>query len=304
VAARRQEADTTSARAEAPAGDWSIGRAFVALALVGGAILAWGEPWLDVLYIARRDNEATHIFLVPFVVGWIVWTRRNQIKRLLPQSSYLGPLLLLAGWGISFFGYQTQIQALWHGGAVLMALGALGTVVGPQVLLAAAPAVIALGFLVPVPVTLRQQVAQPLQTMTAGAAQGLCELFAMPVERSGNVLVYNDVRVAVAEACNGMRMVFALFLVAYTFAFVFPLRPAAKVLVLLTSPLLAVVCNVIRLVPTVWVYGHYPDSIAPLFHDLNGWAMLVVAFLLLEGAVRLMGWLQIPVYQPLRGAYA
>jgi exosortase len=282
---------------------WSVARVLGALALTALAIGVWLDPWLDVHWIAMRDREATHIFLVPFVVGWIAWARREAIARATPRSTFLGPGVILLGWAISFFGYQTQIQALWHGGAVMMALGAFLSVMGWRVLWAAAPAVVALGFLVPVPVTLRQQIALPLQNATASAAHVLCQTFGLAVEQSGNVLVYNGTRVAVAEACNGMRMVFALLMVAYTFAFVFPLRPAVKALVLITSPLLAVLCNVIRLVPTVWVYGHYPDSLAPLFHDLNGWVMLLVAFVLLEGAVRLLQWLQIPVYQPQRAAY-
>ena len=271
--------------------------------LAGAAILARLGPWQDMYYIATHDREATHLFLVPFVVGWIVWARRRLLSDVTPRVSWLGPVLIVAGWAISQFGYMTQIQALWHSGGVGMALGAVTTCLGWRVLWALWPAVLALGFLVPVPVTLRQQIALPLQTATADAAQVLCMTAGMAVERSGNVLLYDGTRVAVAEACNGMRMIFALLLVAYTFAFVFPLRPAVRVAMLVASPLLAVLCNVIRLVPTVWVYGHYPELVAPLFHDLNGWAMLIVAYLLLDGSVRLMQWLQIPVHAAGAGAY-
>ena len=82
------------------------------------------------------------------------------------------------------------------------------------------------------------------------------------------------------------------------FAFGTPLRPSVRAMLLVLSPVAAVVCNVIRVVPTVWLYGHYPDTVGPVFHDLSGWAMLAVAFFLLLGFVRMLRWAEVPVMQP------
>ena len=91
-----------------------------------------------------------------------------------------------------------------------------------------------------------------------------------------------------------MRMVFALLLVAYCFAFSLPLRQYVRVLVLVISPICAVICNIIRTVCAVWVYAHYHAS-ADLFHAVSGWVMLLVAFGLLLSIVRLMRWTLVPV---------
>jgi exosortase/archaeosortase family protein len=63
----------------------------------------------------------------------------------------------------------------------------------------------------------------------------------------------NGVDVAIGEACNGMRMTFALVLVSFAFALTTPLNGYVRVLIVLLSPVSAVIANVIRLVPTVWV---------------------------------------------------
>ena len=65
--------------------------------------------------------------------------------------------------------------------------------------------------------------ALPLQGATVLVTQRLFELAGMQLERSGNLLTINGVNVAIAEACNGMRMVFALVIVSYAFAFGTPL---------------------------------------------------------------------------------
>jgi exosortase/archaeosortase family protein len=103
------------------------------------------------------------------------------------------------------------------------------------------------------------------------------------------------VDVAVAEACNGMRMTFALMLVSFAFALTTPLRGYVRVLVVLLSPVSAMVCNVIRLVPTVWVFGNCRASVAQAFHDFSGWLMLFVAFLSLMAVIRLLRWFAVPV---------
>ena len=63
----------------------------------------------------------------------------------------------------------------------------------------------------------------------------------------------------------------------------------------IASPILAVICNIIRLIPTVWLYGYRPLNMANHFHDVSGWLMPPVAFLALLGIVRLLRWAMIPV---------
>ena len=87
--------------------------------------------------------------------------------------------------------------------------------------------------------------------------------------------------VAIDEACNGLRMVFTLILVCWLFAFVTPLKGWVRWLVILLSPLTALACNVVRLIPTLLLYGHTDRTTADRFHEAAGWGMLPVAFLLL-----------------------
>jgi exosortase/archaeosortase family protein len=92
-----------------------------------------------------------------------------------------------------------------------------------------------------------------------------------------------------------MRMVLALVLVSYAFAFSLPLRLLARLLVLIASPAAALACNVIRLVPTVLLYGYSQQSWADSFHDVSGWLMVPLAFFILLGITSLLRWALIPV---------
>jgi exosortase len=274
---------------------WRTAHLIGAVAAGTVAILIAGNAWQDMLHIARREEESSHIWLVPLVVIWLIWVRRSRFRTVVPGGRWPGTLMIAGGWFFWSFGYRNQIQTFWHGGAVMMCLGAILLVLGQDLFFKFLPAFLVLAFLVPVPKTARIVIAQPLEEITAKITRSVAEVLGMQVFQRGNLISFNGREVAIAEACNGMRMVFTLFLASYVFAFVTPLRGYVRAIILLASPLTAILCNVIRLVPTVWVFGHASQDAAETFHDVSGWVMLVVAFLILTGIVRLLRWAMVPV---------
>lgn len=276
---------------------WPAPHTAAVVMLVTVAVWAGCRAWIDIFYLAATDEEASQVWLVFPVFAWLVWVRQKQLAEIKPRFSLLGPAIIAVGWAVSMVGYYNSKAALEHGGAVLVLVGAFATVAGPGIMRRMLPALVVLGFLVPVPASIRQEIAIPMQTYTASASEFCFTLLTLDVARSGNVLTYNGQDVAVAEACNGMRMIFALLLVTYAFAFATPLRPSVRALVLVLSPVAAIGCNVLRLVPTVYLYGQSPDQWGPLFHDFSGWAMLALAFGLLMGTVKLLQWAEVPVMQ-------
>lgn len=274
---------------------WRPWHAVMLVAVIAAAFVATAPAWRDIAMIAHLDEEASHIYLVPIVAVWMIWVRRLRIRFCSPGGEIIGPAIVVVGWAAYMYGYNHAVQSLWHGGAVLVLIGCVLSVLGKNVLFRFLPAFAVLLFLIPVPATIREKIAVPLQTATAASTQAVLEIVGTPVERSGNLLIINGQEVAVAEACNGMRMVFALVLVSFAFAFSMPLRNTVRVLVLLASPLAAIFCNVVRLIPTVWLYGYSSHGVADGFHGISGWIMLPLAFVLLLGIVRLLRWALIPV---------
>jgi exosortase len=261
------------------------------------AVVVWTtrETWADLITIATRDEEQSHIILVPFIVLWLAWMRRLRLRHLRPGGALFGAAIIGLGWAMSYIGYFHAVQVAWHAGAVVVLVGAVVAGVGVNTLLRLFPAFAVLIFAVPMPGTIRHAISGPLQTSSAQVTQLILESFGLPIERSANLLSLNGHDIAIAEACNGMRMVWALILVSYAFAFSMPLRPYARAIVLIASPLAALFCNIIRLIPTVLLYGYGSTSVADSFHDISGWLMLPIAFALLHGVISVLVWAQIPV---------
>lgn len=274
---------------------WRPWHLWAALALAAAAGLIFWDVWADIYRLSWGDEESSHVLLVPIAVAWIVWVRRGRLRQCRPTGRLAGTLLIAVGWFLWSYGYRNDVQSFWHGGAVIVVMGCLLTVLGKDIFFNFLPAFAVLVFLIPVPSIARQQIAVPLQKWTAQLTQSASELLWMDVDRQGSLLSVNGRDVAIVEACNGMRMVFTLFLACYVFAFTTPLRGYVRALILAASPLIAIAANVLRLIPTVWIYGHASPATAATFHDVAGWFMLVAAFLVLTGITKVLRWALVPV---------
>ncbi|MFG0248652.1 MAG: exosortase/archaeosortase family protein [Phycisphaeraceae bacterium JB051] len=273
---------------------WTPRHLVAALLMTLLGIVATMDAWRDIVVMMWGQEEFSHMLLVIPVALWLGWVRRARLRLCRPTGQLLGVIMIAIGWGISAFGYYNGIEAFWHLGSLMIVLGCFTCVAGAEIIAYFLPSFVALLFLIPAPGMIRTWLSIPLQGLVARATELVFQVIGVPVIRSGSLLSINEMDVTIAEACNGMRMVFALLLVAYCFAFSLPLRQYVRVLVLVISPICAVICNIIRTVCAVWVYANY-HAFADLFHAISGWVMLLVAFGLLLSIVRLMRWTLVPV---------
>lgn len=279
-------------------------RLLAAVALCALGIYVCWDAWEEIFSYAWGNEEYAHIFVVPFVAALLIYQRRLRLRHFRISGTLVGPLLAVAGLAVMMAGYESRRQAMFHSGAVLTAIACVVSVLGKNAIFRFLPAVVVLAFLVPVPQGWRMAIALRLQQWTAEIAHVLLATIGFPNEVAGNTISLNGHPVFIAEACNGMRSVFTLLLLAFAFAFGLPLRNSVRILLLLVSPLVALACNVVRTIPTILMYGYAPGWFddpargtwfAEQFHNCAGWAMYVVAILLWLSIVSLMKWALLPI---------
>ncbi|MGF1632709.1 MAG: exosortase/archaeosortase family protein [Phycisphaerae bacterium] len=271
-------------------------RLVVAALLAAAGVLVWLPAFQEMFTLAWRDQENSHVFLVLPVAAALVYVRRQRLRHFRIRASWIGPVIVLAGWLIATWGFNHARASLWHGGSVVVVVGCIVAVLGKNVIFRFFPAVLLLALLVPVPGIIRMQIAVPLQAWTAEIAQVLLAVMGVQTDVSGNTLSINGEVVTIAEACNGMRLVFPLMLTTYAFAFGLPLRNGIRITLLVLSPVIALVSNVLRTTPIIWLYGRAEwHDFADQVHDWTGWLMLIVAFLVLLFILKTMSWAMLPV---------
>jgi len=288
VIARRRTGRDPLSGAPRGSGRWAAGACVAALA----GVVACLPAWADIAWVTLRDPDASYIALVPLVAAWLAWVRRQRLRGIARRGTLLGPAVVLLGAGAYLGGGGVGSSLLWHGGAVLVLIGALWSAVGRSVMLRMLPAVVALLFLVPPPPSLLLPVEAVLGRWTATAAAAVLEAFGVAAAAEGGGLVLDASGVALGAA-GGVRTLAAIGLVTYAFAFATPLRQGVRVGLVLASPLIALAANMVYLTPLALASSAWPAT-AALGRVLGGWVAMLIAMGMLYGSLRLLRVVQVP----------
>ena len=230
------------------------------------------------------DPDYSHGMIVPFVVAYLVFRRRNKLRqlplepRMLPALGLIlaSQLVFLAGYfGAEFFLQRSSI-VLFLAGVILMVLGA-------NYLRALALPLFLLELCIPLPAVLMNQITQPLQLIASSGSEVFLRSCGIPVYRTGNILQLARQTLNVGEACSGIRSLVSLITLAVIMASFSRAHWLARVAFVASAAGVAIVANGLR-ITGAGLLGYYFGlrfSVG-LWHLLEGWSVFVVAFVMLS----------------------
>ncbi|MCU1236969.1 MAG: eight transrane protein EpsH [Candidatus Solibacter sp.] len=219
------------------------------------------------------DEDMGHGFLVPLVILWIVWRERNLWRKVPAQPSMWGFLWIAAGAGLQVAG---AIGVGLFAGAVGFLCSALGVVICFGGFARARawffPILLSL-FMLPKLAIVYNQVTLPLQLLATRQAAAILWAVGVTAIREGNVLQVGAHRVAVVEACNGLRYLLPLGFAAVVFAYLADDRPWMRAALLIAAIPVAMLANAVRVAASAYV----PALSEGAFHTIAGWLLFAGA---------------------------
>jgi exosortase len=259
----------------------------LALALVwsyGSTLEAMAERWWS-------DPQYSHGFLVPLFAAAVLWSRREGWTKVRWQPSWWGLPVLALALALRLIAAGSDIAAL-DAFSLLPALAGVVLLAGGWTLLRWSwPALAFLGFMLPLPFTIEAALAQPLRRVATVVSTYVLQTIGCPAFADGNIILIEDNRLGVAEACSGLGMLLTFFALSTAFALVVR-RPLVDRLVLVVSAVpVAVAANVARISATGMAYyawGQHSATAHAIMHDLAGWLMMPLALGLLWLELRLV----------------
>ena len=182
-----------------------------AAALTGWAFLPTLE-WMADKWAS--DPQYSHGFLVPLFSGYLLWRAAKAGQLTLGRPSALvGGLVLAAALGLRWLAGGLMFHQL-DCVALLLSLAGLAVAAGGVPLVrAAAPAVLFLAFMVPLPYDVERNVGGPLKVVATQSSTFLLQTLGYPAVAEGHVILIDEVRLGVVDACSGLKMLmtFAAF---------------------------------------------------------------------------------------------
>ncbi len=277
-------------------------------------IFAYATVLVKLFHDWWYDENYSHGLLIPFIIGYIIWSQRDKFARVPAR-----PSLLLGGAAVAF-----ALIALWAGvaGAELytqrlsLILLLTGTVVyfwGFHLLRLLLVPFSLLFLAMPIPAIVFNKIAFPLQLFASRCAVWSMSMLGIPVLRQGNIIElkplnsFSTKKLEVVEACSGIRSLMTLLTLAVVFAY-FTHSPSgngptsgkrfgflrdywfwrATIIVVSAVPI-AILTNAFRVSGTGVLAHYYGTEIADgFFHSFSGWAIYIVAFILLFGVGMLL----------------
>ncbi|MGA3242274.1 MAG: exosortase [Bryobacteraceae bacterium] len=224
-----------------------------------------------------NDEDMSHGLVVPVVIFWIVWRERKRWMTLPARPSWWGlALLALAG----CVQLMSVMGAGLFAGSVAFLLSVAGAVLclgGPAFLRTwAFPLLLAL-FMLPKLAIVYNQVTLPLQLLASRMAEVMLLAGGASVIREGNIIDAGGHRVAVAEACSGIRYLLSLGFVAVLLAYLSDAKPWMRVALLAAAVPVAILANAIRVAASASV----PALDAGALHAFAGCLVFVLCMAML-----------------------
>ena len=135
--------------------------------------------------------------------------------------------------------------------------------------------------MVPLPYELERNVGQPLKAAATVCSTFLLQTLGQPAIRDGNLILIDEVRLGVVDACSGLKMMVTFAAFSAGAVLLMQRTRFEKLMVLLGIVPIAIVTNVMRITATGLGYLWFTDKETLEFlHDLHGWMMMPVGLVL------------------------
>ncbi|MBW2495421.1 MAG: exosortase/archaeosortase family protein [Deltaproteobacteria bacterium] len=258
----------------------------LALGIFGPILYYMVQHW-------RAVEDYSHGFLVAPLALYFAWERRRDLQRAVIRPSWWGVLPLALGSLALMIGRLGVELTAMRVSFVLTLIGIVLLLLGREVFRVLMFPLLFLFFMVPLPQSLVNVVAFPLQLIAADFAVEALHLFHIPALREGNIIHLADTQLFVAEACAGLRSLMALGTLAVVFAYFFRKNPIERAIIVASAIPIAIFVNAFRVALTGFL-AHRMGSAAAygLIHQTEGFVTFGLAFglLLLEAWLLSLFW--------------
>ncbi|MFO1483624.1 MAG: exosortase/archaeosortase family protein [Verrucomicrobiaceae bacterium] len=254
------------------------------------------------LLMQLKDATWQHGALVPFIVGYLIWHRRNEVAQIPESSSRRGFALIVFALFFYFAGFRANNFYCGYLAIMTLLAGAALWLEGRQRARVHLFAWLMLGFMWPLPF-LEESIGYQMRLLMVKTTGFVLNAIGVDSLVSGTALQSMPnielgrkagelFSVGIAAPCSGMRSLFALLVVGVLFSY-FRQRVMWRRLALFSTILpIALVANMVRILVLIfaamifgqhWAIGDAEKEVST-FHEATGIVVFLVALLLLQAA--------------------
>lgn len=263
---------------------------YIKIGLILGPFLIVYYPVIAKLVVDWGINDNySHGYLIPFIVGYMIWSIRKDLKNLQPVPSNLGLPLLILGLGQLIVARVGSEYFLQQTSMILVLFGLLLFLMGRKFTKRVFFPIVYLFFMIPFPAIIWDKIAFPMKLFASYLAVKVIGLLVIPIFREGNILHLANTTLEVADACSGLRSLTSLLALSAALVFFTDHSRLKKWLLFFSAAPIAILTNILRLTVTAVLASKYGEKVAQGFlHEFSGWLVFMLGLAMLFGVNALL----------------
>jgi exosortase len=246
--------------------------------------------WLNYKY-STPDSYYSHGYLIPFVILYLIYDKRNELKGLPISSNILGLIVALFALIIHIIGVLSDVSFISGFSIIAYCIGLslylLGTTFTRHIIFPLAY----LLFMMPVPDEYLGIVALPSKSAATWFALKILDLINVPYIREGFSIVLANATFIVGTPCNGLRSLISFLALGVLLIYFMRMNFFKSIFLLAIIPLMAVLLNGARIVILLLIaiyYGQEAASPESFLHDASGLFVFVAGLVIMIIAVKVL----------------
>lgn len=253
---------------------------------------------------AWSTEEYSHGYMIPAVVAFLIWQKKDQLERVRFDDAWTGVFIVLIGIALYFLGELSTLYIIIQYAFLVTLFGVAFSLVGWKGMRKIGIPLLFLGFMVPLPSFLFNNLSSLLQLISSELGVAVIRLFGVSVYLEGNVIDLGNYQLQVVEACSGLRYLFPLMSLAFLCAYFFKGALWKRVVIFLSSIPITVLMNSVRIGITGILVDYKGIAMAEGFlHDFEGWFIFMSCLGILLGEMWLLSKIGRDSDRPLREVF-
>jgi exosortase D (VPLPA-CTERM-specific) len=259
---------------------WTRSREAFLLALVSISVIAsivvFSESLLELVRRWSTQEEYGHGFLIPLIVAWLLWARRDALVASLGRPSWSGAVVILLAAIIHVVGKLSALYVLSQVSFVVVLMGIALGLGGYSLLKVTFIPLVFLLFAIPLPYFVDAVLSYRLQLISSQLGADFIRLLQIPVYLEGNVIDLGVYKLQVVEACSGLRYLYPLMSLGFLAAYLFQAPLWQRAFVFLSTIPITILMNSLRIGIVGVLVDHWgPQDADGFLHMFEGWIIFL-----------------------------
>lgn len=255
------------------------------------ATLMWilfGSVLIDMARDWWNEPAWSQGMLLPPLALYVAWLNRGNTLALPVAPARAGLIVTCAACMMFLLGKLASEFFLMRFSFVVVLAGFVWTFWGLPRLRTLAFPFLLLASMVPLPATVYNSLAAPLQLLASDLATRIAQSVGISVFRDGNVIQLAGTSLGVAEACSGLNSLSALIVGSLLLGYLLCSSATSRVLLCLGAIPLAICVNIVRVAGTALLADYNQEFALGFYHSFSGWLVFVAGFGFLYLCARLL----------------